>query len=263
MIRSAVFVTVALLVSGCATPLDPSRSEPLDQAAPLATEDPRVVSLAGALAAMAEDRHSLVGAARMSLDAPDLRFSRPQRMALMRPSSLRVEILGLFNQVAVILTTDGARYQLYDPEHPEIEEGEARRGLLWKVARVDLEPQEAVGLLLGAPVHPNSVLEAARTREDGTILIAFRHATDGSRRVFEFDPSSRLTRVRQRAADDFLVWEAAYADYRNLGDRAFAHQIDIDFPEQKAHAAFHFQTAELNRDLPASAFVLERRSAEH
>ncbi len=257
MIRPAVFVTVALLVSGCATPLDPLRSEPLDQATPLATEDPRVVSLAGALAAMAEDRHSLVGAARMSLDAPDLRFSRPQRMALMRPSSLRVEILGLFNQVAVILTTDGSRYQLYNPEHSEIREGEAGRGLLWEVARVDLEPQEVVGLLLGAPVHPDSVLEAARTREDGTILIAFRHAADGSRRVFEFDPSSRLVRVRHRAADDFLVWEAAYTDYRNLDDQAFAHQIDIDFPEQEARAVFRFQTAELNRDLPASAFVLE------
>ncbi len=262
MIRPAVFVTAALLLSGCATPQDPSRSEPFDQAAPLAAQDPRVVSLAGALAAMAEDRHSLVGAARVSLEAPDLRFSRPQRVALMRPSSLRVEILGLFDQVAAILTTDGTRYQLYEPGSPEIEEGVAGRGLLWQVARIDLEPEEAVGLLLGAPVHPDSVLEAARSQGDGTLLIAFRHTAEGARRIFEFDSASRLVRVRHRAADGFLLWEAAYSDYRNPGDRAFAHQIDIDFPERKAHAAFHFQTAELNRDLPASTFVLERRSAE-
>jgi hypothetical protein len=209
---------------------------------------------------MAQDRHSLVGAARVSLEAPDLRFSRPQRVALMRPSSLRVEILGLFDQVAAILTTDGVRYQLYDPGSPEIEEGEAVRGLLWEVARVDLEPEAAVGLLLGAPVHPDLVLEAARSQGDGTTLIAFRHTLDGARRIFEFDAASRLARVRHRAADDFLLWEVAYTDYRNVGDHPFAYQIDIDFPERQAHAAFRFQTAELNRNLPASAFVLERRS---
>lgn len=260
MNRTAVFATLVLLLGGCATP-DRPRPEPFDRWAPLGTEDPRVALLASALAATADDRRSLVGAARVSLEAPDLRFSRPQRMAVLRPASLRVEILGLFDQVAAILTTDGTRYQLYDPRSSELEEGAAGRSLLWEVARVDLEPEEAVGLLLGAPLDSDSLLEAARTREDGTILIAFRHSADGSRRIFEFDPSSRLARVRHRAADGFLLWEASYADYRDLGERAFAHEIDVQFPDQKARAAFHFQIAELNGYLPADAFVLKRSSA--
>jgi len=260
VIRSAVFATVALVLSGCATLMGPSRSEPLDGAAPLAIEDPRVVSLAGGLAAMAGQRHSLVGVARVSLEAPNLRVSRPQRVALMRPSSLRVEILGLFNQVAAILATDGIRYQLYDASNSGIEEGESGRGLLWQGARVDLEPAEAVGVLLGAPVDPGSVLEVAGLLHDGTLLMAFRSAEDSSRRVFEFDASGRLARVRHRSADGLLVWEAAYSDYRTPGQGAFAHQIDVDFPAQAARASFRFQTAELNRELPASAFVLEKPS---
>lgn len=254
MIRSTVFVTVALLLSGCATPLVSSRSEPLSR------DDPRVVFLADSLAAMARDRHSLVGAARLSLEAPDLRFSRPQRVALRRPASLRVEILGLFNQVAAILTTDGARYQFFDLESSEVEEGEAGRSLLWEVARVDLEPREVVGLLLGAPVQAGSVLESARGRDDGSLLLGFRLAADATRRVFEFDASSGLVGVRHRAADGSLVWEAEYSDYRNLGERLFAHQIALDFPAQQAQATFYFGTAELNRPLPASAFVLENAS---
>lgn len=262
MIRPAVFVTVVwLLLSGCATRIDRLRVEPMDGAVPIATEDPRVVSLAGALADTAADRRTLVGAARFSLEAPDRSFSGPQRVALMRPANLRVEILGLFDQVAAILTTDGLRYQLYDPRSPEIEEGPAHRGVLWQVARVDLEPEEVVDLLLGAPLDPISGLEAASVRADGAVLIAYRRRADGSRRIFEFDASSRLARVRQRAPDDYLVWEAAYADYRDLGERSFAHRIDIDFPDQQAHAAFRFERAELNRDLPASAFVLQRRAA--
>lgn len=260
MIRPAVFVTVALLLSGCATQMTPSRSEPLDRATRLAIEDPRVVSMADVLAATAGHRHSLVGEARLSLEAPSLRFSRPQRVALMRPASLRVEILGLFSQIAAILTTDGTRYQFYDAGNPGIEEGETGRGLLWQVARVDLEPDEVVGLLLGAPVHPGSLLEAAGLLHDGTLLLAFRYAEDRSRRVFEFDVSGQLARVRQRSADDRLLWEAAYSDYRTRREGAFAHQIDVDFPAQAARTSFRFQTAELNRDLPASTFVLEKPS---
>jgi hypothetical protein len=221
----------------------------------LATDDQRVVSLVGGLVATAEDRHSLVGAADVSLTSPDLRFSRPQRVALMRPSSLRIEVLGLFNQVAAILTTDGSRYQLYDATRPEIEEGRARPGLLWQVARVDLEPDEAIDLLLGAPLDARSRVEAAHAGKDGRIRIAFRSPVDGGLRIFEFDAESRLSRVRQWAADG-LLWEAVYDDYRPVGDRSFAHEIEIRFPDQEARASFRFTAAELNPDLPPSAFVL-------
>ena len=89
---------------------------------------------------------------------------------------------------------------------------------------------------------------------------AFRYAEDRSRRVFEFDVSGQLARVRQRSADDRLLWEAAYSDYRTRRQGAFAHQIDVDFPARAARTSIRFQTAELNRDLPASTFVLEKPS---
>ena len=260
MIRPAVFATVALLLSGCATLTSSSRFEPLDRAAAIGVEDPRVVFLAGALATTAGWRHSLVGAARVRLEAPKLSFSRPQRIAVMRPASLRVEILGLLDQVVAVLATDGTRYHFFDASKPGIEEGELESGLLWQVARIDLEPEEAVSLLLGAPLDPSSVLESAGSLDDGALLLAFRSAKDGSRRVFDFDGSGRLARVRQRAADGLLVWEARYSDYRARGESVFAHGIEIDFPAQGARASFHFRTAELNRDLSSRAFVLEEAS---
>jgi hypothetical protein len=123
------------------------------------------------------------------------------------------------------------------------------------VARIDLEPDEAIDLLLGAPLAERSVLEGAGEGQDGRILIGFRDAVAGGRRIFEFD-GARLARVRHREAGGFLVWEAEYDDYRAVGDRSFAHRIEIRFPHQDARAAFRFRAVELNRRLPESAFVL-------
>jgi hypothetical protein len=205
--RSALLV--ALLLAGCATRPAPDR---LDAAHPIGIADPRIVALGSALEATARDRHSLVARAHLSLKAPDLRFSRPQRVALSQPARMRVEILGLFNQVAAILTTDGERFQLYDPSSPEIREGRVSGDLLWEVARIDLEPDEAVSVLLGAPWLSGSELEAAREFPDGTLLLAYRHPPLGSHRIFEFAPPAYLSRVRERAPDGSLLWEVSYGD---------------------------------------------------
>lgn len=255
-LAATVLVLGAFVLSGCVSP--PGRPELLDSALLLEVGDPRVTSQLQALADTSADRHSLVGLARVSLRAPDLRFSRPQRMALKQPASLRVEILGLFDQVAAILATDGTRYQLYQPGAPRIEEGDVSARLLWDVARMDLEPDEAVRLLLGAPLVPGAQLEAAHSLEDGRLLLSFRDSRDGFRRIFEFDARSRLSRVRDRDAADALLWEVTYSDYRPLGDRDFAYQIEIDFPRVEANADIHFKTADLNRALPESAFNLSR-----
>jgi len=255
----ALLGIVAGIAGGCATPVAIER-ERLDGALPVGLDDSRIVALAAALEHTAADRSSLVGAAHLSLTAPDLRFSRPQRVAVQEPAQMRMEILGLFNQVAAILTTDGARFQLYEPG-AEIQEGPVSAALLWRVARVDLEPAEAVSVLLGVPWQRESRLEAARELPDGTLLLAYRHPHSGGRRIFEFAPPAYLTRVRERAADDSLVWQTSYDDYRPVGthgERAFAHSVSIEFPRVEANAEFRFDTAELNRALPASAFDLAR-----
>jgi hypothetical protein len=256
---AAALLATTLGGIGCVTPPRDLR-EPLDDALPVALDDPGLALGVASLANTASDRHSLVGRARVSLDGPELRFSRPQRMAVQTPGKMRIEILGLFDQVAAILATDGRRYQLFEPG-AEIQQGPVYPGLLWAVARVDLEPEEAVSLLLGTPWQPRARLEAAAAVKGGGLLLSFRSPIDGGRRIFELDAERRLVRVRQRAADDVLVWEAVYADYRPVGTRTFAHEIEIDFPEVDSHVDFRFETAELNRTLPASAFDLQPRRA--
>ena len=93
------------LASGCRTPLPETR---------LGEGDPRPQQLLENLGAGREAVPALRARARVAIDAPDLKLSRPQRLAVARPGRLRVEVLGLFGQLAAVLVADRGRYQLYE-----------------------------------------------------------------------------------------------------------------------------------------------------
>ena len=64
---------------------------------------------------------------RVSVEAPDFRFSRPQRLAVREPADLRIETLAMFGQIAAILVTDGAHYQLWSGSIRRHRSGKKRR----------------------------------------------------------------------------------------------------------------------------------------
>jgi hypothetical protein len=263
--RAAAIATGALLVAAavvsCATP-PPEPSDPFARGRLLAADDPRVTALLAGLRTAALERRSLIASARLSLDAPDLRFRRPQRIAVRRPADLRIEILGLFGQIAAVLVTDGSRYQLWNSSmqgdaESGVEQGEVSRELLWAVARVDLLPEEAVSLLLGVPV-PTSALTpvAAAETQTGGVEVVLGSDPEAGDQVVEFDREGRLTRASSRDANGRLLWQAEFADYREVGSDLFAHEVSIDFPRFGARAALRFDSAELNRELSSEVFAL-------
>jgi len=262
--RAAALALGLLLLVACRTPA-PGPGQLL------AGEDPRPRRLVESLHARAAGREALRASARLSLSSPDLSFRRPQRMAVTRPARLRVEILGLFDQVAALLVTDGARYQLYDARTRELEEGVVSADLLWRVARVDLEPGEAVELLLGTPLPlPGLALAEARIRPDGGIVLAQRDGRGRIRQRLEFDADGRVRRVERFEEDGDLLWEGRFDDYRELPApdgslQPFAYEVSLRFPRVEAEARLRFAHVALEAELPQDLFVLRLpdRSAKH
>jgi hypothetical protein len=259
-LATGVALAAAAVVS-CAT-LPPQPRDPLDQGRLLAVNDPRVTALLANLRTASEERRSLIASARLSVDAPDLRFRRPQRLAVRRPADLRIEVLGLFGQIAAVLVTDGSHYQLWDGSqqgngNSGVEQGEVSRELLWSVARVDLSPAEAVALLLGVP-FPAGVLPpvAAAQTQAGGVAIVLGSDPEAGDQVVEFDREGRLIHVTSRDAKGRLLWQAGFSDYRELGSQLFAHEVSIDFPRFGARADLRFDSAELNRELSSDVFAL-------
>lgn len=230
---------------------------PREPGLPIDIGDVRISHLLGELERRGEERISMRARARLSLDAPDLRFRRPQRVAARRPDRLRVEILGLFDQVAAVLVTGDRHYQFYDVGSGDLDEGLLSPELLWRMARVELRAEEAVELLLGAPRRwPDSVTLGAWELPDGSVAIALADAAGKLRQRLRFDADGRLRRASLFGESGQPRWEAGFDDYRMLEGVPFAFRVELRFPRQEARAVFAFTDAELNPDLPGDVFTL-------
>ena len=240
-------------LGGCRTP-GPQR--------PLVESDPRPARLLAGLEASADRRGALRARARVAIQAPDLDIRRPQRLAVARPGRLRFEVLGLFGQLAALLVVDGGRYQLYEAGADQLREGVVSSALLWQVARVDLEPGEAVDLLLGVP-RPGPGLRVSRAllRADGQIAFERVDARGEPRERFVFDAQGRLASMARLAADGRAMWRARFSRYRAISgpdgsSRQFAFEVALDFPRVEGGATLDYQQAELVAELPGSLFRL-------
>lgn len=247
-----IVLWASIVALGCQTPLPPR--EPLDPV------DPRPAALITALEKTAAARSSLQGALHLTLDAPDLHFRRPQRLALRRPADLRVEILGLFGQIAAVLVTNGATYQTFDASRGSVESGAVTPDLLWRVARVALQPREAVDLLLGAPLpSAEAFFAGAYSEPGGGVSLDFRDRQGVLRERFGFDLEGQLRQFVRFAENGSVAWEARFDDYRDVSGSPFAFELRLNFPELDARASLRFDHAALEPELGDELFALRVR----
>ena len=244
-----LLLVVLTLLSACRPPA-PQPRPALDAAALLAGVE-----------ASAELRRGLRARARLAIDAPDLRVSRPQRIAAQRPATLRVEILGLFNQVAAVLVVHDGVYQLWESGASDIQEGPVTPALLWRIARVALAPEEAVDLLLGAP-RPDPTLALGRAGWGPARFDVERVDAGGAlRERVSFDAEGRLRGFERFDPTGALVWSATFDDHRPLmgGDGAmqsFAHVVQLRFPSEGARVDVEYRNVQLDPELAPSLFRL-------
>jgi hypothetical protein len=249
-----VLVSGVGLMLGCRTPAAPSR---------LSATDPRPGRLLAALGETAEQRRALRGRARVAIEAPDLKLRRPQRLALARPGRLRVEVLGLFGQLAAVLVARDARYQLYEAGRAQLQEGTLSPSLLWRVARVDLDLEEAVNLLLGTPRPvPGLAVSGAWRGADGRLGFVRVDARGRVRERYVFDAQGRLAEAERLDVRGARIWWAGFADYRPVlhadgSPGEFAFRLSLDFPRVDGRAKLDFQQVDLVADLPDELFILE------
>ncbi len=229
----------------------------------LPKDDPRPERLREDLRKRSQDLRALQGRARLSVEAPDLSFNRPQRLALERPGRLRVEVLGLFDQVAALIVTRDHAYQFYDARSGQLEEGRVDPEILWRVARIDLSPEEAVGLLLGVPTgHAGLTVSGAEVFENGSVAFGLVDPAGVSRAQLTFDSKGRLVAMQRMDESGRQIWSARYTNFKSIqqGDGQtidFAFDVELRFLRVEAEARFIFSQVELPSDLPDGLFLLK------
>lgn len=286
LLLSVVFV---LLTFACRSTPPPG----ILHGAPLPLDDARASRVVDAQLELGASRNALRGSARVALAGPDFKLNRPQNIVVERPARLRFEVIGLFEQLAAVLVSDGERYGFYDAGTGEMEQGPITPNLLWELAQVDVEVAEAVGILLAAPQPaPFSVRAAVWLEAEDRIAVAF---ANGSRRVrrecaanpeqgfrdaacfgdaadlalggdaFLFDPTGRLVELRSFDAGGALRYRARFEDYAGMGegkDRVeFPNLVTIESPAMRSEARFAWKRVMLADELSDRLFRLPERGA--
>ncbi len=275
-------ITVGL--AGC---LDRRPSFPVvPEGQPLAAGNERVARILEAHAARARDRAGLTGSARVALTGPDFKLNRPQRIALARPARLRFEILGLFDQLAAILVTDGLDYGFFDASTGDVSRGRVSSTLLWNLTKIDLVPDELVGLLLAAPrPQPGTLRAGAWLEPSGRLAIAFAWPTEemdpacgtedrlasdvanecvlperalreAGGQLFFFDASDELAEVRGLDPGGVIRYRVRFEDYVDIaaadgeGGPRFPKRVTLESPANASEARFQWRRV---RFVPALA----------
>jgi len=243
---AASLLALGAFVAGCRTvaPVVPVEADTADTRALLASLD-----------AARDSRRSLRGTLRLALDGPQGSFRAKQVLVAERPSQLRVEVQGLLAQTVAVLVTDGQRFELFRARERTIEYGPVYPGLLRDVARIDLEPAEAVQMTLGAPTIPEGLHVAAAFQQGDETQLELADEAGRTRARLAFGPARELRRAERLDDAGLPLWKAEYADFRDVGGVPFAHTLRIDFPPTQTEASLEFQRVELNPALPADVFV--------
>jgi hypothetical protein len=175
---------------------------------------------------------------------------------------MRVETLGLFGQIAAVIVTDGSSFAFFEAATGEVESGEVTPHFLWRLARVDLSPGEAVALLLGAPTpHPDLQRAAAQAIEDGGVAVEFRDSAGSLRERYTFDSAGQLRELSTWDADQRPAWQASFSDHRDLDGSRFAYELELVSHRVDARAELRFTDVTLNPKLSDDLFVLNIHSA--
>lgn len=283
-------ILLALAFVGCRT-LPP---EAVVRGQPLPLDDARASRVFVTYLEATANRNALRGMAQVSLTGPDLKLNRPQNVVIERPARLRFEVIGLFDQLAAVVVSDGEHYGFYDASTGEMERGPLTPTILWDLARVDVAVGEAVGLLLGAPRPPVGSARAAVWLEaDDRVGLAFVPAAeprsagcgepvergwtdpacfrgpeslrDGAD-AFVFDRDGRLAEVRAFDADGSLRYRAGFEAYRRLGEgpdaSEFPNLVTIESAAARSEARFAWKRVMLAGALSDRLFRLPDRSPD-
>lgn len=259
----------------------------------LAIDDARARHVLQNYLALAHARPALRGSARVLLEGPDFKLNRPQRILVERPARVRFEVIGLFDQLAALLATNGSRFDFYDVSTGRISRGRVTPTLLWDLAKIDLDVDEFVGLLLAAPVPTPGIARSSVWLEpDGGIVLVFawpkREPSANCRilpdralleadcfvpagspveggEMFLFDVDGRLAELRSLDQDGSLRFRATFDDYQPLavsvGDVEFPNRITIRSPGAASLASFEWTRVMLTDTLSDRFFTIPDRGA--
>jgi outer membrane biogenesis lipoprotein LolB len=220
---------------------------------PVVGEDERIETYLAAARSGASERRALRAVGKLSLESPQGSGTVREVILVERPRRLRLEALNLLGQTEVLLVADGERFAFFNGGR--LSAGPLSEDVLRDLLGLDLDPDEAVGVLLGAPRleagPPHGVLGQGEDR------IARLDS-----QVVRFGPEGELRGVAVLDPTGVLRWHVEYARWQRAGGGSYPFSVILSFPLTQTRAEFKVREAELNPELDTSLFYVPPGESE-
>jgi hypothetical protein len=186
-----------------------------------------------------------------------------QLLLVKKPSYVRVQTrLPGSDEILNLLVTDGQTFAMHKRDTNEYFTGKATRGNIARLLPVDLTPQDVLRVMLGGgpldrfdtegsgePTMEWDGREGAYryevdTRDGGDLAMWVRHGDFG------------VTKVRQRNADDEVVWSYETDDWRRVEATVLPDYRRFVWPARDLDFSMDVGETQLNVDLPEILFEL-------
>jgi hypothetical protein len=234
---------------------------------PAPQDRPRVEAwLAGTRAEM-DQRRSVRAFGKLRVASERGKGSVKAVVVAQRPDRLRLETLNLLGQTQTLLVVDGDSFAYF--EGGAIERGRTERDVLRLRLGLDLEPREAVALLLAAPSWPAEPprqvwaviagdAEAApvaqgAASEEGPALGGERRAEFAERSV-RFAADGSIRSVAALDPGGMARWRADFAGWHAVAGGQYPTQLSFDFPATELRAELTVDDVEVNAELDPQLF---------
>lgn len=236
----------ATLASACVTP-------PAPVLVPVQGEEARIAAWIAAARRGGSDRTALRALASLRLDSPSGSGRVREVVVVERPARLRLETLNLLGQTQALLVTNGERFSWFDGQ--AFDGGAVYSGLLLERLGLDLEPEEAVRVLLAAPHLSGEPPQAIFA------LGPDRIARFPGQRV-RFAAGGDLRSVESLDEHGELRWIAEYGGWRDVDGGRYPFDMQLRFPRSRVAARFEVDEVELNPSLSPALFAPPRAAED-
>ena len=238
-------------LAACRTP-----GPPPPQLVPILGEEARIERWLSQLTAQESARQSVRLVGKLRIDGPGGTGGAKQVILAERPARLRFEALNFLGQTQTLLVTDGARFSFYDGTR--LQSGPVTASVLLERLSVDLEPREAVRLLLGL------ALESGDKAGDVHAILGLGddRVIHLSERRLRFDPAGELRAAASMTPGGELRWSLEYGAWRDVLGGRYPFAMAFYFPSTDLHARLELKEVELNPVLDPALFRVTGREAE-
>ncbi len=236
----ALGVACAALLSGaCAIRRGPA---PL---LPVVGEEARIAALLERTRVEGSERQSIRALASVHLESRNGSGRFREVIVAERPARLRLETLNLLGHTQTLLVTDGQSFAFFDGQR--LERGRLAPDVLRRTLGLDLDPAEAVAVLLAAPLLPNRPPRAVFGQgADRIVELESKRLRFGSR--------GDLLAVEALDPGGAVRWSARYSHWRHADGGRYPFTVVLDFPATSLRAELALRSVDLNPDLDPALF---------